>query len=71
MSIYTKPKVRIDPEGGDSVPVEATLMTDGRIRLQTDPDSGSMNGSWLTVAEIREFATDLLALCDASETIYG
>jgi hypothetical protein len=71
MSLLTRPKVRVEGEEGDSSPIEAMLMTDGRIRLMTDPDALHYHSCWLTPAEIREFATDLLGLADASEAIYG
>lgn len=67
----TEPKIRFESAEGDSSPIEAKLMSDGRIRLQSDPDAGHMTGAWLTVAELREFATELLGLADASEAIHG
>ena len=70
MSIFTQPTVRVESAEGDSSPIEARLMTDGRIRIVTDPDSMSMNGTWLTTAEVREFVFDLLGLADASDRIY-
>jgi hypothetical protein len=69
MSLFTRPTVRFDPAAGDSSPVEARLESDGRIRIVSDPDSMRMNGAWLTPAELREFATELLGLADASDVI--
>jgi hypothetical protein len=71
VSIFTRPKVRFQPDDDRENPVEATLQTDGRICLMTDPDSMHIHRSWLTPAEIREFATELLGLADASDAIYG
>jgi hypothetical protein len=71
VSIFTTITIRNESEDRDSSPIEAKVMSDGRIRIQTDPDSSPIHGCWLTVAEIREFATDLLGLADASEKIYG
>jgi hypothetical protein len=71
VSIFTTIKVRTESPAGDSSPIEAKIMSDGRIRIQTDPDSSPIGGCWLTPAEIRELATDLLGLADASDAIYG
>ena len=71
MSLLTRPKVRIEPDDDQENAVEATLMTDGRLRLMTDPDGGGIHTSWLTPAEAREFALELVALADASDAIYG
>lgn len=70
MSMFTRPKVRLSPELGDSSPVEATLESDGRIRVVSDPDSMQLNGAWLEPDEIREWCLDLLGLADASEIIH-
>jgi hypothetical protein len=70
MSLFTRPKVRYEAPDGASSPIEATLQTDGRIRLLTDPDSGHLNGAWLTPAELRELLVDLAGLADASDIIH-
>jgi hypothetical protein len=70
MSVFTRPTVRFDPAAGDSSPIEAKLESDGRVRIASDPDSGRLNGAWLTPAEAREFATELLGLADASDAIH-
>jgi hypothetical protein len=69
--IIHQPKVRFESASGDSSPVEAVIQSDGRVRLVSDPDSLRMNGAWLTPAEVREFAIELLGLADAAEVIYG
>ena len=69
MSIYTRPKVRFESADGDSSPIEARLESAGRIRIASDPDSGHLNGTWLTAAETREFALELLGLADAADII--
>jgi hypothetical protein len=66
-----QPKVRFESASGDSSPIEAVVQYDGRVRLMSDPDSLRMNGAWLTPAEVREFAIELLGLADAAEVIYG
>jgi hypothetical protein len=71
MSQFTRPKVRVEAADGRSSPIEATLCDDGQIRLQTDPDSGHLNGTWLTVEELRELLTDLAGLADVSDFLYG
>ena len=71
MSIFTRPKVRIAPDDDQENPIEATLMTDGRIRLMTDPDSMHIHTTYLTPAEVREFIVELGGLADASDAIYG
>ena len=65
---HGRPKVRFDP-GPDTSPIEASVQSDGRIRIQSDCDSGHLNGTWLTTAEAREFATELMGLADAAEII--
>ena len=69
-TIIPDPKIRFESADGDSSPVEAAIQRDGRIRIQSDPDSMHMNGAWLTPAEVREFALELTALADAAETIH-
>ena len=71
MSMFTRPKVRFESAEGDSSPIQATLESGGRIRVMSDPDSGRMNAAWLTPAEVREFALELLGLADASDVING
>jgi hypothetical protein len=70
---YIRPetKIRFESADGDSSPVEASIQRGGRVRIQSDPDSLRMNAAWLTPAEVREFALELLGLADAAETIYG
>lgn len=71
MIIVHHPKIRFDPPKGDSSPIEATITSDGRIRVQTDCDSGHLNATWMTTAELREFAMETLGLADAADLIYG
>jgi len=66
-----RPKIRFESEDGDSSPIEAAIQHDGRIRVQSDPDSMRMNAAWLLPSEIREFALELTGLADAAEAIYG
>jgi hypothetical protein len=69
--IMHPPKIRFEPVAGDSSPIEATVQSDGRVRVQSDPDSGRLNATWLTSAELREFAIELNGLADAAEIIHG
>ena len=64
-----RPKIRFEPSSADTSPIEAALTSDGRIRLVTDPDSMHLHTTWLTVAEVREFATELSGLADAAAVI--
>jgi hypothetical protein len=64
------PRIRFESPDGDSPPVEASIQHDGRVRIQSDPDSLHMNAAWLTPAEVREFALELAGLADAAEAIY-
>ncbi len=66
-----RPKIRFESEDGDSSPVEASIQHDGRVRIESDPDSMRMNAAWLLPSEVREFALELVALADAAEAIYG
>lgn len=66
------PTVRMEAEDGGSSPVEASIQNSGeKIRILSDPDSMNLNGAWLTRREAREFALELLGLCDAADAIYG
>lgn len=71
MSKWTRPKIRFESREGDSCPIEATLENDGRIRLQSDPDSLAVNGAWLDPDEVDEFVTELQGLAEASRKIHG
>ncbi len=66
--IIHRPKVRFDP-GPDTSPIEATMQSDGRVRIKTDADSTHLHTTWLTPAEAREFALELTGLADAAEAI--
>jgi hypothetical protein len=70
VSIFTRPTVRYESARRDTSPVEARLMTDGRIRLMTDPDSMHIHSAYLTPVEARDFALELAGLADVSEVIY-
>ena len=65
------PKVRFDPPDGDSSPIEASITDDGRIRVQTDCDSGRLNATWMTTAQLRDHILELSGLADAADLIYG
>lgn len=69
--IIHRPKIRFESADGDSSPVEAAIQQDGRIRIESDPDSMRMRATWLTPAEVREFALELTGLADAAEAIHG
>lgn len=71
MSIFTRPTVRFEPADTRENPIEAKLMSDGLIRIMTDPDAMHTHSSYFTPAEVREFATELLGLANASEAIHG
>jgi hypothetical protein len=71
MSLHTRPKIRIQSADGESSPIQATLEHGGRIRLITDPDAMHHHTAWLTAAEAREFATELLGLADAADIIHA
>lgn len=71
MSLQTIPKVRFEPAENDSGAIEAQLMNSGEIRIRTAADSGHLNTTWLTPAEVRELCIELLGLCDASEAIHA
>ena len=67
MGIIHRPKIRFESAVGDSSPIEATIQSDGRVRIESDPDSMRLNAAWLTPAEAREFAIELQGLADAAE----
>ncbi len=67
--IIHRPKIRFESAAGDSSPVEATMQSDGRVRIKTDADSTHLNTTWLTPAEAREFALELAGLADAAEVV--
>lgn len=69
--IIHQPKIRFESEAGDSSPIEATIQGDGRLRVQSDPDSGHLNAAWMTTTETREFALELLGLADAADAIHA
>jgi hypothetical protein len=71
MIIVHHPKIRFDPPNGDSSPLEASITSDGHIRVQSDCDSGHLNATWMTPAELREFAMEALGLADAADLIHG
>ena len=68
--IMHPPKIRFETAAGDSTPVEATIQHDGRLRVESDPDACRLSGAWLTTAEAREFALELLGLADAADIIH-
>lgn len=70
MTIIHPPKIRFESADGDSVPVEAVITYDGRIRVKSDPDDGRLNGAWFTPGEIRELCTELTGLADAADAIH-
>ena len=69
--IVHQPKARFDPPDGDSSPIGASITSDGRIRVQSDCDSGRLNATWMTPAEFRDWALEAAALADAAELIHG
>jgi hypothetical protein len=71
MIIIHPAKLRFDPPDGDSSPIEASITSDGRIRVQSDCDAGRLNATWMTTAEFREFVMEALGLADAADLIYG
>ena len=70
MTMYHRPKIRFNDEDPGSCAIEAQLQGDGRIRFVTDPDALHNHTTWMDPKQVREFALELLGLCDASETIY-
>jgi hypothetical protein len=69
--INRPPKIRHEGAAGDSVPLEATIAYDGRLRVKSDPDDCRLNGAWFTSDEAREFALELIGLADAADAIHG
>jgi hypothetical protein len=64
------PKIRFDPPDGDSSPIEASITSDGRIKLETDPDSCQLKSTWMTTAQLRDYILELSGLADAADLIY-
>jgi hypothetical protein len=72
MSMFTKPAILFESADGGSSPIEASIQSGGeKIRILSDPYSGHLNGAWLNPREAREFALEILGLCDAAEIISG
>ena len=71
MLVLHPPKIRFLSREEDSA-FEATIQEHGgAIRMVTDADSMHGHITWMTPAEVRELAIELLGLADAAEQIAG